>query len=123
MPVAVEAPEGTGHSGGGCSSRRHRSRVSPGQEDTFHTPPQNLQCGNNSQDKRNVGSPGYEGMVWVPFLPTHFCRGCGLCQEVIDPYLVEVCPTEGQLEAQIHSGSSHTCLNANSLRLDFVCFP
>lgn len=57
------APEGIGHSGGGWSSRRHRSRVSPGQEDTFHTPPQNLQCGDNSQDKQNVGSPGYEGMV------------------------------------------------------------
>lgn len=72
-----------------------------------------------------MGSRGSEGTVWVLFLPTHSCRGCGLCEEVMGPYLVEVevCPTEGQLEAQIHTGSSHTHLNANTLGMDFMCFP
>lgn len=61
--------------------------------------------------------------MWAALGMRGWCQGCGLCQEVVDPYLVEACPTEGQLEAQIHNGSSHTCLNANSLRLDLVCFP
>lgn len=60
--------------------------------------------------------------MWALSLPALSCQGCGLGHEVIDSYLVEVCPTEGPLEAQIHTGSSHTCPNANTLRRDFVLF-
>lgn len=60
--------------------------------------------------------------MWALSLPSLSCQGCGLCQKVIDSYLVEVCPTEGPLEAQIHTGFSHTCLDANTLRRDFVFF-
>lgn len=60
--------------------------------------------------------------MWALSLPALSCQGCGLCQEVIDSYLMEVCLTEGPLEAQIHTGSSHICPNANTLRRDFVLF-
>lgn len=55
--------------------------------------------------------------MWALSLPA-----LSLCQEVIDSYLVEVCPTEGSVEAQTHNGSSHTRLNASTLRRDIVHF-
>lgn len=121
--VAVGAPKGTGHSGGDCSSGHYPIETggAAGWRIAFYSPPQHLQCGDPGN--RNVGSHGCEGMVWVLFLPTHSCRGCGLCEEVMGPYLVDVCPTEGQLEAQIRTSSSHTRLNANTLRMEFMCFP
>lgn len=55
--------------------------------------------------------------MWALSLPA-----LSLCQEVIDSCLVEVCPTEGPVEAQTHTGSSCTRLNANTLRRDIVHF-
>lgn len=52
-----------------------------------------------------------------PFPPSHSVR-----RSQTHSYLVEVCPTEGPVEAQTHTGSSHTCLNSNTLRRDFVLF-
>lgn len=71
-----------------------------------------------------MGSHGREGMMWAVSLPTHSCQGCGLCQKVIDPYLLGGVSHRGTAGGllQPHTGSSHTRLNATTRRIELVFF-